>query len=131
MLIASDCLLSIGGDALPVEEIIVVPSVVEISVGGLAGVEAVGRDRFGGRVDVRVRWTSSDTAVVTASPRFGSNTVLYARRAGLARVVATHSSSGARDTVEVTVPGVALSRPGATDLDPLVRPPPPRQRATP
>lgn len=102
-LLGSECSLSLGSGALPVDEIVVVPSVVELSPGGLASVEAIGRDRLGGRVDVPVRWTSADTAVATVAPAFGRYTVIAGERPGETRVVATHRTSGARDTVEVTV----------------------------
>lgn len=102
-LLGSECSLSLGSGELPVREIVVVPSVVELAPGGLASVEAIGRDRLGGRVDVPVRWTSADTAVATVTPGFARHTVIGGRGPGETRVVATHRPSGARDTVEVTV----------------------------
>lgn len=117
-LLGSECSLSLGSGALPVDEIVVVPSVVELIPGGLASVEAIGRDRLGGRVDVAVRWTSADTAVVTVTPRFATHTLIIGKTPGETRVVATHRSSGARDTVSVTVSAVAAVKAGP---DPLPR----------
>lgn len=111
-LLGSECSLSLGSGALPVEEIVVVPSVVELIPGGLASVEAIGRDRLGGRVDVAVRWTAADTAIATVTPRFATHTVIIGKTPGETLVVATHRSSGARDTVSVTVTPVAAAGAG-------------------
>lgn len=115
-LAGSECGLSVGSGELPVREIVVVPSVVGLVPGGLASVEAIGRDRLGGRVDVPVRWTSADTAVATVTPAFARHAVIAGEGAGETRVVATHRTSGARDTVEVTV---AATVPDASPGDPL------------
>ena len=112
-LIGSECRLSLGTDDLPVREIVLVPSVVELPVGGLAAMEAIGRDQLGGRLEVRVRWTSDDPEIATVAPDLASHTVITAVAPGATRVVATHRSSGARDTVEVTV--TASSRAGRRD----------------
>ncbi len=107
-MLGSECRFSLGSVDLPVREIVVVPSVVELSPGGLAAVEAIGRDELGGRVDVRVSWEAADPEVATVSPSFGSDTVITGGAPGATSVVATHRSSGARDTVEVTVTAIAL-----------------------
>lgn len=107
-LMGSECSLAIGSDDLPVRKIVVVPSAVELPAGALAGVEAIGVDQLGGRVEVRVRWESDDPEVATVAPDFASHTVISAVAPGETRVVARHRTSGARDTVEVTVTPVAV-----------------------
>lgn len=102
-LLGSECRFALGADDLPVREIVVVPSVVDLTPGGLAAVEALGRDQLGGGVDVRVSWRSEDEGIASVSPTFGSHTVIRAMAVGRTRIVARHRSSGARDTVEVRV----------------------------
>lgn len=128
-MLGSDCSLSLGSGALPVEEVVVVPSVVELTPGGVASVEAIGRDRLGGRLDIAVRWTSADTAIATVSPRFATHTIVTGKAPGETLVVATHRSSGARDTVSVTVSpvtsagaGTAARRPGRGRQHPTSEP---------
>ena len=107
-LLGSECSFSLGSADLPVREIVLVPSAVELPAGARAGIEAIGRDRLGGRVEVRVAWESDDPEVATVAPEFASHTVITAVGSGETRVVATHRTSGARDTVEVTVTPVTL-----------------------
>lgn len=111
VLSGSDCSLVVGSGDLPVHEIVVVPSAVELPAGAQAGIEAIGRDRLGGRVEVRVTWVSADPEVATVTPDLASHTVITAVAPGETRVVAKHRFSGARDTVEVTVIAKSLPSP--------------------
>lgn len=100
---ASECSLSVGSDRLPVREVVVVPSAVTLPVGGRAAVEGIGIDRLGGRVEVRLAWSSADPGVATVAPSLASRTVITAVAAGETFVVGRHRSSRAEDTVRVTV----------------------------
>ncbi|MFQ5679270.1 MAG: pilus assembly protein N-terminal domain-containing protein [Gemmatimonadota bacterium] len=93
----------LGTGPLEVKEVFVSPGSLSLRVGEVATLEGFGRDGFGGTVEVQLVWEAADPQVAGVAPKRGRVTVVTGRSPGETEVRALHRTSGAADTVPVSV----------------------------